>query len=360
MRVRGGRHVPMVAMEAVRENPEFLASEGVIAGRGSPRRGDERSRAVRSLRSPAVAILLVAPFFGETLSGSTPPLDLVLPWNLALMAGLYGSGALICREVARRFRFGLLGLCLLGAAYGVYEEALVDRYWFNPQFWDDVGVGSYGRVWHTNLLLATHLTAFHAAVSICSSVLIVERLFPTQRERAWAGPRGLAVAAGVLGLLVPFAYGEYYRPGVLVLVAAGCLCVALVVCAFVAPRPRGRPGARARTRARGLGLVAFSCTAAHFVLVYALPSTGAPWPVGIAITLVPIAAGVLLIRRMAASGPYGPDGLRVVTGILGFFVVLDFVVGLGGRYDLSAGALATAFALRWLHTRERRLSPKTP
>jgi hypothetical protein len=72
--------------------------------------------------------------------------------------------------------------------------------------------------------------------------------------------------------------------------------------------------------------------------------------------LVPIAAGVFLIRSMAASGPYGPDGLRVVTGIIGFFILLDFAVGLGGRYDLTAGAIATAVALRRLHTRERRVT----
>jgi hypothetical protein len=362
----------------------------------------ERGHVVRLVWRPAVVILLLAPFFGETLSAATPPLDLILPWNLALMAGLYGSGALICREVARRWRLGLLGLCLLGAAYGVYEEALIDRYWFYPKFWDDAGIGSYSRVWHTNLLLAVHLTAFHIAVSICSSILIVERLFPDHQDRAWAGRRGLGIAAVMLGFLVPLYYGTPpANPGILVLVVAGGLCVLLVVSAFLAPRLRGRPGtigqeqrvrpvarpigalmrvlgvAPGLTRCRrrlsgaggrgpagigiglgsglrlGLGFTAFSCTAAHFVLVYALPSTGIPWPAGIAVALVPIAAGVLLINRMATGGPYGSDGLRVVTGILTFFVLLDVVVGLGGRYDLIAAAFATALALRRFHTRDR-------
>jgi hypothetical protein len=90
------------------------------------------------------------------------------------------------------------------------------------------------------------------------------------------------------------------------------------------------------------------------VLVYALPSTGIPWPVGIAIALAPIAAGLLLIHRLAASGAHGPDGLRVITGILAFFIVLDVLAGLGGRYDLIAGALATTLALRWLGRRDQR------
>ncbi|HSV64893.1 MAG TPA: hypothetical protein VLJ59_03155, partial [Mycobacteriales bacterium] len=121
------------------------------------------------MRSPAFAILLVAPFLGEALSASTPPLDLILPWNLALLAALYGSGALICRELARRYRLGRPGLCLLGAAYAVYEEALIVRSWFDARYHDRVGVGSCSWVWHTNLLVASYLTAFHIVVSICSS-----------------------------------------------------------------------------------------------------------------------------------------------------------------------------------------------
>jgi hypothetical protein len=73
------------------------------------------------------------------------------------------------------------------------------------------------------------------------------------------------------------------------------------------------------------------------------------------IALAPIPAGVLVIRRMARSGSfYGADGLWVVTGILGFFILLDALVGLGGRYDFTAGAVATTFALWWLHKRDRR------
>jgi hypothetical protein len=59
----------------------------------------------------------------------------------------------------------------------------------------------------------------------------------------------------------------------------------------------------------------------------------------------------------AGGGAQGPDGLRVVTGILAFFILLDALVGLGGRYDLTVGALATALALWWLHRRGRRPSP---
>jgi hypothetical protein len=302
--------------------------------------------------------LIVAPFFGEALSGATPPLDLVLPWNLALMSGLYGCGALICRELARRFQLGLIGLCLLGAAYGVYEEGLVDRYWYYPTFWHDAGIGSYSVVWHTNVLLAVHLTFFHTAVSICCSILVVERLFPNRRNKPWAGRGGLGLAAVMLGVVVPFLYGEFGRgPGLLVLMAAGGLCVLLIIAAFVVPRLRRSGARRPHGSGRGLGLAAFACTAAHFVVVYSLPSTSVVWPIGIAIAVAPVAAGIYVVRRIATGDSDGSDWLRVVIGILAFFVVMDVAVGLAGRYDMIAGGLATALALRWLSNRCPRPSP---
>ena len=84
---------------------------------------------------------------------------------------------------------------------------------------------------------------------------------------------------------------------------------------------------------------AFAATGTHFVLTYALPTTGVPWPAGIVLALAPIAAGALVIRRL--TGP-GPGGLAVVTGVLGFFVLLDAAIGLGGRYDFTAGGVVAA------------------
>jgi hypothetical protein len=333
-------------------------------GRGATRPENTPGRCGRILRSPVVAILLVAPFFGEALSGATPPLDLIQPWNLVVLAALYGSGALICREVARRYRLGLTGLCLLGAAYGVCEEGLIDRYWYYPTFWHDVGVGSYSVVWQTNLLLAVHLTAFHAAISICASVLVVERLFPGCRGRAWAGRRGLALAAVALGVLVPLAVAHVAPwPGVGQILVAGGLCVLLIAGAFLAPRLSARPAPRPRPSRRRLATIAFAATASHFISVYTLPSTGLPWPLAIAISLAPIALGVVAVRRSVAGGPYGPDASRVLAGMLAFFIMLDALVGVLGRYDMTVGALATALALRWLLRRDRgpatKLAPVT-
>jgi hypothetical protein len=59
-------------------------------------REDARGRSRTIL--PSLTLLVVAPVFGEVLSTATAPLDILLPWNLALVVGMYGCGALLCRE----------------------------------------------------------------------------------------------------------------------------------------------------------------------------------------------------------------------------------------------------------------------
>lgn len=93
------------------------------------------------LRHPALAALLLAPVLGEWLSTASPPLNMLWPPAFVLLVSLYGCGALLCREIARRNGLGLRGLCLLAAAYAVFEEALVDRFWFHPRPADEGGLG---------------------------------------------------------------------------------------------------------------------------------------------------------------------------------------------------------------------------
>jgi hypothetical protein len=315
--------------------------------------GGEPGRLRRAITSPVVLILLIAPFFGEGLSGSSPPLDLVIPWHFAFMAALYGCGALVCREVAHRLGSGFAGLFLLGVAYGVWEEALVDRYWFYPQFWNDSGIGTYSVVWHTNVLLAVHLTVFHAAISICASVLVVGWLVPRATHRPWVGRPGLVLAGSVLAV-TPVVYGEFdRRPPTTVLVAAGALLATVVLIAVLVgrgqrPAPAPLTEEKARPR-RGLGLLAFTCVSAHWILTYTVAETGLIWPLGVALALLPVAAGLFLVPRLAVTGPFGSDGVRVVVGLLTFFVLLDLLVALLGRYDMILSAIFTAWLARRLY-----------
>jgi hypothetical protein len=307
------------------------------------------------LKNPAVCILLIAPFFGEALSGATPPLDLILPWNLALMVGLYGCGALICREVTLRYELGLVGLILLGAAYGVWEEGLVDRYWYDPSFWDDQNIGAYSVIGQTNLLLALLLTVFHSAVSICSSVLVIERIFPKRQGQPWVGRRGMVAAVIVFAIAVPIICGEFYWPSAPNLVAAALVMLALVAAAFWQRRFSFGSGATTPDRTwsrKAIGWIAFVATLVFWFVVYSLPESGIAWPVGLLVAALPVTIAAWLIARRATGDRFGADALRVITGILAFFALLDVFVAPLARPDMLISALAVIFLLRWLWKRE--------
>lgn len=299
----------------------------------------------RSWRA-VVLLLVTAPVFGEVLSTATAPLDALLPWNLALMVGAYGCSAVLCREIAHRYRLGWPGLFLLGAAFGVFLEGLVDRFWYDPEFWSETGVETYSVVWDVNVLLATHLTVFHTAMSVVASIVVVERLTPDSRHRSWLRLPGLCVCVVAMACVFVVYWETFYRPPNSRLVAAVALMAVLVVAALLLPPPTPKmPKAQSQRR---LGWIAFSATATHFITVYAIPTTGIPWPPGTAVSLAPVVIGAIVIHRRATGGLDGHDALRVVAGIIAFFLMLNALFGLTGRLDMTLAAAVLAVALRRL------------
>ena len=312
------------------------------------------------LRHPAVVALFLAPILGEWLSTASPPLDSLWPPALVLLVSLYGCGAVLCREIARQHGLGLRGLCVLAAAYGVFEEALVDRFWFHPRPSDEGGLGTYSEVWHTNVLLATNLTVFHIAVSIVSTIVLVELLFPGHRQRPWVSGRGLVVVAAAFLVLPPVLYGEYTLDPLPQLIAAAALMALLVLVALRLP---GRPSlwnsqAKPLSPRRGVAPVAFLATAANFLLM-GLSDIDTPWPLAVLAVLTAVLVAFLIIRTLVSGPVFGRDGLRVVSGILGFYCLFAMGVGLTGGYDLTLGALAVVVLLWRMRVRVRAAAAVT-
>jgi hypothetical protein len=101
--------------------------------------------------------------------------------------------------------------------------------------------------------------------------------------------------------------------------------------------------------------VAFAATAANFLLM-GLSDTTTPWPLALVAVLGPVLLAYLVIRPRVSGPVFGRDGLRVVSGIVGFYCVFAMIVGLAGRYDLTLGALAILVLLR----RVRRAQVEVP
>ena len=142
---------------------------------------------------PILCLLLLAPFVGEMLSGSSPPAEYFQVIGLSILTALYGGGAVLVREIARRWGKGWITIFLLGMAYGIFEEGLVVRSFFDPT-WMDLGIlDVYGRALGVNWIWSIALTIFHGAISICASILLVELIFPAHKQKPWLKKRGLVI-----------------------------------------------------------------------------------------------------------------------------------------------------------------------
>lgn len=110
---------------------------------------------------PLILLVLLSPVIAELLSGSAPPLEFFNPLGFVILVGLYGSGVLIVRELSLKWGNGWSTILLLGIAYGIIEEGLAVKSFFDPQ-WMDLGIlGVYGRWIGVNWVWSFYLTVYH-------------------------------------------------------------------------------------------------------------------------------------------------------------------------------------------------------
>ena len=189
----------------------------------------------------ALGLVLLAPTVGEFLLGNIPISQ--YPFVLFL-APLYGGGALLVREVARRLGRGWPTMVLFAAAYALIEEGPVDQMIFNPGY---LGLDSFaGYAAIPGLAISGTLVmwslALHTVWSICVPIALVEAFDPTPTQ-PWLRPFGLTATAivFVVGcvLLGWSQVDELDFMGSPVQFAASAVAiVTLVVAGAARPRPR--------------------------------------------------------------------------------------------------------------------------
>jgi hypothetical protein len=288
---------------------------------------------------------------GEGLSGSTPPLAFLNPAVTFLLASLYGSGALLVRDYARRWQKGWRSILILGAAYGIIEEGIMVRSFFNPT-WKDLGVlATYGRWLGTNWVWAEWLAIYHAIFSITIPIFLVELTYPQSKTRIWLSSRMRVLFHGLLVLAIILGFFAFpYDPGVLAI--AGCIA-AVVALGWFAKRVLNISPTQRNLKVSWKILVplGFSVPALFFFLFNS--------------ALIPIAAGTMilggfmvlgyerLLTRWARRGFSDLQKLGLITGALGFFALFfDFILDLFfGR--LGTGFLGLAFVVYLLWIRKK-------
>jgi len=195
--------------------------------------------------APAVGLFFLAPLVGEYLLGNVSIVEI---WALPVLALLYGSGAILIREVARRTGRGWPTMLVLGLAYGLIEAGLIDQTLFKPP---ELTTGVVGAATYVPALgiSVSDLLSFvvgHAGWSIGIPIAMVEALVPTRRTTPWLGRAGLAVTGALylLGAVLIFRFMQQDSGGFLApapkLAAVAVGSAALIGFAFALGR-RPRP-----------------------------------------------------------------------------------------------------------------------
>lgn len=316
---------------------------------------------------PVVLLFFLSPAIAELLSGSAPPVEFFRPIGFIIITCLYGSGAILARELTTQWQKGWLSLLVLGAAYGIIEEGLMVKSFFDPN-WIDIGIlGSYGRWAGVNWVWSIELILYHAIVSIAIPISLVGFLFPNHRNQTWLGKTGLFVFLGILVADVFFGFFllTRYRPPALQYVLAIAVVVALVFLARRLPAEPFAPKIVTVPRSIWFWLTGFLGTIAFFVIFWGLPNTPLPPPVIMLLGGSLLVLLVFMVMLISGNGAVWREThqLALIIGILSFFILLapirEFVTE---RKDNPAGmtivALITLGSLLWLFWRVRRRENK--
>jgi hypothetical protein len=313
---------------------------------------------------PWLTLLILAPLLGEIVSGHQPPLELFNPLSVLLLMLPYGFGALICRELVKRWRRGWPSLLLLGIAYALYEEGIVIRSIFNPEWMELESIDRFSRVFGVTWSYALTLVHFHVLVSIAASVILAEILHPDKRDKPWLGARGFLVCA--IGLLLWWPLGwlmsAYVPPPELY-----AFCILLVIGLLLAARffPAGKPAAWQTLVPHPILflILGFANMTAFFAYVYVFPSNLLP-PVGISILILAVldAVTLWLLMRWSGNGGSWNDLHRLgwVAGGLGFFILFNFFSDLEVWEGKSLVAAATVAGLWWMGRKIKRAASASP
>ena len=218
----------------------------------------------------ALTLFFLAPFVAEYLLGDFP---VTFFWPYIVLAPLYGGGALLIRELARRSHRGWPTILLLGVAYAIIEEAFTTQSLFNPDIFSlHAHLLSHG--WIPALGIGAWWTLFmlnvHPFWSIGVSIALAEGLFPSRARAPWLGNVGVSVAA------VLFAIGIYYntayslrhdpfRASTAQFIVSALLVVVFAAAAFLIPAPAPGRNPSPVPPALVTGVAAFFLGAAVFL-----------------------------------------------------------------------------------------------
>jgi hypothetical protein len=160
---------------------------------------------------PIWTLILLAPFIAEILSGATR-LSVLFAFIPETM--VWGCGALLCRELVRRWRAGGVSLLLLGLGLSIAEEFVIQQTSLAPLPFPGAHA-DYGRAFGINWLYFLFMLGYESVFVVLVPVAVTELLFPAARREPWLRRRGFIATCFVFvagSLLAGYAWIKRARP----------------------------------------------------------------------------------------------------------------------------------------------------
>jgi hypothetical protein len=346
----------------------------------------EQTRSSAGLRwqsiAPIAVLIFLSPVLTELLMGTVHLTNL---WLLLPEMSVYGTAALLVREVARRRRRGWGTLLLLGTAFSIAEECMILQTSLTPQFFPPAFDANFGWAHGVQWIYLTAMLWYESVYAIVLPIYLTEMLFPAQRDEPWVSDNGLAVTAGIFVLASIGVWQLWSRVGLQrygpstyqvppLYIVAALAVIAIVVAGTLLIRPNAQATRKANRRPLRpwlVWLMSFGFSLAWFFLIILayLPATslnGLSPLIPIGAGMVWIGIGLLIVRRISSAADWGDRqrlalifGASVASMLGGTLVVLaDAPIDILSKFvvDLIAIGLFSGFAAR---LRRRELPTET-
>jgi hypothetical protein len=192
--------------------------------------------------APALTLIFLSPFIAEVLSGAT---RMSAIFALVPEMMLWGCGALIARELVRRWGGGWPSLLMLGLGLSIAEEFLIQQTSLAPIPFPGV-MANYGRLWGVNWIYFLFMLAYESVWVVLVPVQVTELLFAKRRDQLWLRRRGMIIASLVFLLGSRLAWYAWikrvrpmifhvpaYHPGAITIIAGLLAIVLLAIEAYL-------------------------------------------------------------------------------------------------------------------------------
>ena len=301
----------------------------------------------------ALALFVFSPFVGECVLGNMPLTEFPL---LLMLGPMYGAGALLIREIARRAGGGWPMIIAFAAAYALIEEGVVDQMLFNPAYLglDSFagyapipGLGMSGTLTEGSLML-------HTVWSICVPIAVIEA-FDDDRTRPWLGRAGLAITGAVFVLgCIGLGWMQYLELrfvaspiqfGVMGIAIAALIVVGVRIGLRGPSETQGPPA----PHPRAVAIAAFALSSGYWLVELVGPWFLVDWVVIGCAAVYVAGCGVLLARFARRPGWNRTHTFAVAAGTLLTYVWVGFTqsayldvprsIGLLGNVIFGAGAI---------------------